>query len=183
MSGYLYFILLILLFIILIILRYYNKLITLLNKVKRSQANIEVQLSKRFSLIPNVVAVAKEYSKYEKDTLTDITELRKNYSEEKNITMEKASKMNDKLTRLLISIEAYPELKANENFLDLQKQLTTIENELSKYRIIYNDEVNTYNTVIEKVPSNIIASMFSFKKKSFFKTEENTKENVKVDLL
>lgn len=182
MSAYLYIILILVLIIILVILGNYNKLITLLNRVKKAQANIEVQLNKRFNLIPNVVETVKGYAKHEKTTLTDITELRNSYNEEKNITMKKASQMNDRLSKLLVTIEAYPELKANENFLNLQSQLTKIEDELSRYRTIYNEEVNKYNTLVEKVPSNIIASMFSFKKKEFFQTEEDKKENIKVEI-
>lgn len=182
MSTVLYIVLILLLIVILVILGKYNKLITLLNSVKKAQSNIEVQLNKRFNLIPNIVETVKGYAKHEKGTLTDITELRKNYTEEKNMTMKKASQLNNRLNNLLVTIEAYPELKANDNFLNLQNQLSSIEEELSKYRTIYNDEVNRYNTLVETVPSNIVAAMFAFKKKDYFQIDEEQKENVKVEI-
>ena len=182
MSTVLYIVLILLLIVILVILGKYNKLITLLNSVKKAQSNIEVQLNKRFNLIPNIVETVKGYAKHEKGTLTDITELRKNYTEEKNMTMKKASQLNNRLNNLLVTIEAYPELKANDNFLNLQNQLSSIEEELSKYRTIYNDEVNRYNTLVETVPSNIVAAMFTFKKKDYFQIDEEQKENVKVEI-
>ena len=98
------------------------------------------------------------------------------------MTMQKASQMNDRLSKLLVTIEAYPELKANEQFMGLQEKLNNIENDLSRFRTIYNEEVNKYNTTVEKVPSNIVASMFAFKKAEFFQAEEEQKDNIKVEI-
>ena len=182
MNTFLYVVLIIVFVIILLILGIYNRLITLLNRVKKSQANIEVSLNKRFNLIPNIVETVKGYTKHEKGTLKEIVQLRDNYNDEKNLTMKKASEMNNKLNKLLVTIEAYPELKANEQFLSLQNKLTDIEDELSDYRRIYNNEVNKYNTLVETVPNNIVASMFAFKKCDFFEINDDEKENIKVEL-
>ena len=182
MSTWIYIVLIILLIVILAILAKYNKLITLLNRVRKSQANIEVQLKKRFDLIPNIVETVKGYTKHEKSTLTDIVKLRDDYDKDDHLSMEKAGKMNNKLNKLIAKIEAYPELKANEQFLNLQHNLSDIEEELSDYRIVYNEYVNKYNTAVETVPTNIVASLFGFKKCDFFQADEDEKENIKVEL-
>ena len=182
METIIYIVLVIILIIILGILAKYNQLITLLNKVKKSSANIEIYLKKRFDLIPNLVECVKGYSKYEKETLEGIISLRNAYKEKKNLSVKEANKMNSQLNKYLAIVENYPELKANEHFLDLQKKLGSIEDELVYTRKIYNDEVTKYNTLVEQVPSNIVASMFAFKKAELFQIDDDSKENVKIKL-
>ena len=182
METIVYIILTIILIIILVILSKYNQMITLLNKVKKSSANIEIYLKKRFDLIPNIVECVKGYSKYEKDTLESIISIRNNYDNQQNLSIEEAVKMNNQLNKYLAIVEKYPELKADEHYLSLQKQLNDIENELVDTRRRYNEEVTKYNTLIETVPSNIVASIFAFKKAELFKIEDENKENIKIKL-
>ena len=182
MSDTIYIILTVLLIIIIIILAIYNKLIKLKNNVKKTKANIEIYLNKRFDLIPNIVECVKSYSKYENETLESIVSLRKNYSEQAHINIKEAEKINNSLNSLLAIVENYPELKANTQYLNLQNELRNIENELEYARIRYNDVVTKYNTKIETVQSNLIASIFAFKKAELFKTDNPKKENIKVEL-
>ena len=164
-----YIICIVLLIIILIIFGMYNKLIKLLNRVKKAKANIEIYSNKRFDLIPNLVECVKSYSKYEGTTLEDIVALRNNYKGNEHMNIGQVSEMNDRLNQYLAIVENYPDLKE-------------IEDELERARHIYNDEVTEYNTVIESVPSNIVASMFAFKHAELFQIEEHKKENVKINL-
>lgn len=175
-----YIILGVVLIIILIILSDYNALIRLRNRVKRAASTIDICLNKRFELIPNLVEVVKGYSKYEKSTLKEITELRGKY--QSGMDINKASDLNNDLNRLLAIVEKYPELKANTQYLDLQQKLSKIEDEIGLARIVYNREVTRYNTKTETVPSNIVASMFNFKKVNLFTIEEKQKENTKIKL-
>ena len=177
-----YIILTVILIIILIIFAKYNKLIKLQNRVKRAKANIAIYLNKRFDLIPNLVECIKSYSKYEGNTLEEIVSLRNNYHQHKDLGMKEASMMNNKLNQYLAIVEAYPDLKANTQYMSLQSELSKIENELQRARHTYNDEVTRYNTLIETVPSNIVASIFAFRKASLFQIEEEKKENIKLDL-
>ena len=175
-----YIILIVLLILIFIIFAVYNKLIKLQNKVKKAKANIEIYLNKRFDLIPNIVECIKSYSKYESSTLEDIVRLRNNYNEQKNMSIKKAEQMNDKLNNYLAVFESYPELKANTQYLNLQDELSKIEKELERARQIYNEEVTEYNTSVEMVPNNIIASIFAFKKAELFQTDNHKKENINL---
>lgn len=177
-----YIILTILLILILIILAKYNKLVKLQNRVKKAKANISIFLKKRFDLIPNLVECVKSYSKYEGSTLEEIVSLRNKY-ENKDLPIIQAEKMNNKLNNFLAIIEKYPELKADKQYINLQSELSRIENELERARKIYNDEVTKYNIAIETVPSNIVASIFAFKKASLFKAEPEEKENVKISFM
>ena len=160
----------------------YNKLIKHQNRVKEARANIEISLNKRFDLIPNIVECVKGYSKHESSTLENIVELRNTYNSEKNLSLTEANNMNDKLNKYLAVVENYPELKANTQYLDLQSQLREIEDDLEYSRRIYNDDVTRYNTLIETVPSNIVASIFAFRKAELFKIEEHKKENTKINI-
>lgn len=182
MNTIIYIVLIIILIINLFIFRKYNVLINLQNRVKRSQASIEIYLNKRFELIPNLVETVKGYSKYEGNTLEDIVSLRNNYNEQKNINIKEASEMNNDLTKYLAIVEAYPDLKANTQYMNLQNELKSIEDELEKSRHRYNDVVTKYNIVIESVPSNIVASIFGFKKAELFQVEANKKENININL-
>lgn len=175
-------ILFVLLIVILIIFVKYNKLVKRCNSVKNAKANIEIYLNKRFDLIPNVVECVKSYSGHEKGTLEEITSLRSSYNSSKSFNINDASKLNNKLTNILATVEAYPDLKADSQYLNLQGELRNIENELEEARKVYNNEVRLYNTSIESVPTNIIASIFDFRKAAYFKVESDKKENIKVNL-
>ena len=177
-----YIICIVLLIVIFIIFGMYNKLIKLLNRVKKAKANIEIYSNKRFDLIPNLVECVKSYSKYEGTTLKDIVDLRNNYKGNEHLNIGQVSEMNDKLNQYLAIVENYPDLKANTQYMSLQSELKEIEDELERARHIYNDEVTEYNTVIESIPSNIVASMFAFKHAELFQIEEHKKENIKINL-
>ena len=177
-----YIILTVILIVILIIFVMYNKLIKLLNRVKKAKANIEIYSNKRFDLIPNLVECVKSYSKYEGGTLEDIVTLRNIYNQNKNLNLKQVEQMNGRLDKYLAIVENYPNLKADSQYMILQSELKEIEDELERARHIYNDEVTNYNTVIESVPSNIVASIFAFKKAELFQIENYKKENIKLDL-
>lgn len=182
MNDMIYIILSVVFVVITIMLIIYNKLIKLKNNVKKAKANIEIYLNKRFDLIPNIVECVKGYSNHENDTLESIVSLRNTYNEQKNINIKDAENMNNSLNKLLAIVENYPELKANANYMSLHNELRDIEDELEMSRIRYNDVVTRYNTKVETIPSNLVASIFGFKKAELFKTEDNKKANIKVQL-
>lgn len=161
----------------------YNSLIKLRNRVKDSWSQIEVQLKRRFDLIPNIVETVKGYAKHESDTLKGVIEARNKFGVA--TTPEEEMNANNQLTAAMKSLfaisESYPELKADKNFMSLQENLTETENKIAITRQFYNDTVLTLNNKIEMFPSNIVASMFKFKKEAFFETSEKEKENIKVE--
>lgn len=159
----------------------YNNLIRARNRVKQAEAGIDVYLNQRFDLIPNLVECVKGYSKHEKSIFTEITKLRTLYME-KPQNIKSAENLNNKMNELIAVAENYPELKASEQYLNLQKNLTKIESQLQAARRIYNIEVTEYNNKICVVPSNIIAKMFGFKEAKLFEIEDYKKENINVNL-
>lgn len=166
--------------VILVILSAYNKLVKLRNKVNQSKSGIDVYLNQRFDLIPNLVECVKAYSKHENEVFENIAKLRTLYNETKNL--DNASKLNNSVNKILAIAENYPELKASEQFLSLQHNLVKIESQLQAARRIYNNDVTTYNTKIQSVPSNVIASLFRFKPAELFQIEEYKKENINIEL-
>ncbi len=151
----------------------YNGLVRLRNQVKNAWAQIDVQLKRRHDLIPNLVETAKGYMKHERETLEEITKAR-NLAVQAGSVAEQGkaeSRLNSALSRFLMVVENYPDLKANQNFLALQEELTSTENKVSFARQFYNDQVMRFNTRIESVPTNIIAYMFGFKPAEFFEIE------------
>ncbi|MEM4336717.1 MAG: LemA family protein [Candidatus Woesearchaeota archaeon] len=168
--------------ILLYIIIIFNRLIWLRNRLKNALSQIDVQLKRRFDLIPNLIETVKGYMKHERETLKEITEARNIMSKAK--TTGQKLKANDMLTGALKSLfavaEAYPQLKASENFMMLQEELTGTENKIAYARQFYNDNVLTYNTAIQTFPSNIIAKIFGFKENEFFKIEEEEKRPLKV---
>ena len=160
------------------ILLKYNKLVKLRNKVKQSKSGIDIYLNQRFDLIPNLVECVKGYTNHEKDTLEKITEMRAQYTNNKNI--KNAEKLNNSINNILAVAENYPELKASEQYLNLQKNLQKMESQLQAARRIYNFDVTAYNTKIETVPTNIIAGIFGFKKEELFQIEDFKRENVDI---
>lgn len=177
-------IIIIIISIIVILLLYvvgvYNALVKLRNKVRDQWAQIEVVLKRRADLIPNLVETVKGYANHEKETLNAVIDAR-NKAVSATTTkeeMEANGELTNALGRLFALTESYPDLKANTNFLDLQSQLKDSEDKITYARQFYNDSVLSYRNKIEMFPSNIIASMFGFKKADavFFETDEKSKE-------
>ncbi len=170
--------------ILLWIVGVYNGLVKSRMKVKNAWSQIDVQLQRRFDLIPNLVETVKGYMKHEESTLTKVTELRSSWANATGVK-EKAeldNALSGALKTIMAVSENYPELKANENFLKLQDELNNTENKLSFSRQFYNDTATMYNTKLEVVPSNIIASIFHFTAEELFKVDsEEARKNVKVD--
>ena len=162
----------------------YNSLITLTNKVKEAFSTMDVYLKKRWDLIPNLVETVKGYAKHEKETLEKVISLRKHAydamsTEEKLQTNEE---LNGNLQKIMFLVENYPDLKASENFRNLSKELTQVENDIANSRKYYNAVVRMYNNKVEMFPSNIIAKLFSYHTKKMFEIKEEEKENVEVEL-
>jgi len=163
-------IIIVLLIIIIWIIITYNLFIRDKNLIKEAWSGIDVQLKRRHNLIPNLVNSVKGYSQYEKNLLEQITQKRSEAVKVENIK-EKApaeSDLSGMLKNLFIAVENYPELKANQNFLDLQNQLVEIENQLQYARRYYNGAVRNYNIRVESFPSNIIAGIFNYQQDAFF---------------
>lgn len=167
--------------ILIAILVLYNNLVKANNKVKQAASGIDVYLTQRFDLIPNLVECVKAYSKHEESIFTEITNLRSTYINQSK-SLEKGANLNNKMNQLIAVAENYPELKASEQYLNLQKNLTKIESQLQAARRIYNAEVTNYNDKICAVPSNLIAKMFGFKEAKLFEIEEYKKENINIKL-
>ena len=160
----------------------YNGLIVRRNRVQDAWAQIDVQLKRRYDLIPNLVASVKGYAKYEKGVLTQVTKLR---SSMLTGSVQDKAEANNQLSAALKTIfavaENYPTLKASDNFKALQDELETTENKISYVRTSYNDYVLDYNNAIQSFPGNIFAGAFHFLKMDFFQAPEGEKEPVKVD--
>lgn len=147
--------------ILLIIIGIYNSLVNSYKKVERSRSLIDIYLKKRFDLIPNLVECVKGYAKHEQETLEEITKLRTSFGNQAN--EEDANKLNKHYQGLLALAESYPEIKAGQNFLQLQEELSNIEDEISAARRIYSVDITRYNTKVETFPTNIFASLFGYK--------------------
>lgn len=162
----------------------YNNFISLDNKVKEAFSTMDVYLKKRWDLIPNLVENVKGYAKYEKETLTRITKLRNTvYNEmtndEKIINNEELS---SDVSKIMALKEAYPELKANENFIDLSNKLTKIEDDIANARKYYNGTVRIYNNKVQMFPNNIFAKIFNYKTKRMFEASLEDKQNIRINL-
>ena len=177
-------ILIVVVLIIVWIISIYNGLVTARQKVENAWSQIDVQLQRRFDLIPNFVETVKGYMTHESETFEKIAQLRTSWANSSSVG-EKA-KLDGELSGALKTImavsENYPDLKANQNFADLSEELRNTENKISFSRQFYNDSVTMYNTKLEVFPSNIIAGMFNFKQKELFSAEsDEARKNVKVD--
>ena len=161
----------------------YNRFVTLKNRIENSWSQIDVQLKRRADLIPNLVKSVKGYMKHEKGVLSEVTQARAALMGAKSTKQkaEASNMMSDALKSLFAVAEAYPDLKANENFMMLQEELAGTESKIAYARQFYNDTVLSNNNMIERFPSNILASMFSFKKKEFFEATASERKNVDVD--
>lgn len=161
----------------------YNKFVSLELTVNNSESNIDTQLQRRSDLIPNLVNTVKGYATQEKEIFTQIADARAKLGGAKNVT-ERANadaELSSALSRLLVVVEAYPDLKSNQNFKDLTVALEGTENRIAVARQDYNKAVTDYNTKRRRFPSNIVASLFSFDEKPLYKASEGAKEVPKVD--
>ncbi|HMU42213.1 MAG TPA: LemA family protein [Ignavibacteriaceae bacterium] len=158
----------------------YNSLVGFRNQVKNAWAQIDVQLKRRHDLIPNLIETVKGYMTHERQIMENITKYRSQAMDAQTVG-EKASAENmlsGALGQLRVQVENYPDLKANQNFLALQEELTSTENKISFARQSYNDQVLTFNNKIQMFPSNIIAGMFNFKTEEFFQVEDVKEKEV-----
>ena len=161
----------------------FNKFVKLRNIVEEAFSTMDVYMKKRFDLIPNLVETVKGYASHEKGTFESVTKARTAIQEASTVEdrMEAENMLTGTLRTLFAVAEAYPELKANENFMDLQGQLQTVEVDIANSRKYYNATVKEYNTKTEMFPSNIIANIFGLKRKPMFEVEEAERQNVKVE--
>lgn len=183
MNTYLIVIFAIIAVVILSLIFIYNGLIRRKNRTEEAWADIEVQMKRRYDLIPNVVETVKGYMSHERNVLENVTKARTQAmgakSAQEHATAE--NMLSNTLKTLFAVAENYPDLKANANFLDLQRELADTENKIQAARRFFNANVRDLNTMIESFPSNIIAGMFRFSKKEFFDLDEETaKQPVKV---
>ena len=162
----------------------YNKFVRLVNRTKEAWADIDVQLKRRYDLIPNLVNTVKGYASHEEGTLTKVTEMRTKAMQGGSI--EERGQSENMLTGALKSIfalaENYPDLKANQNFLELQRELSDTENKIQAARRFYNGNVRDLNTGLEVFPGNIIGNIFKFKKQDFFELEESADAREPVEV-
>ncbi len=161
----------------------YNALVQLRNKVKNQFSQIDVQLKRRFDLIPNLVETVKGYAKHESETFEKVIAARSSYASATTDAekIDAANQMSQAVRGLLAVAEAYPELKANTNFLSLQNDLKETEEKISYARQFYNDSVMVYNNKIQVIPSNIVAGICGFKAEKLFEAGSEERENVKVE--
>ena len=160
----------------------YNGLVSLRNKVKDQWAQIDVQLKRRFDLIPNLIETVKGYAKHEKETLENVIKARNEFVTAKTPEAEMAAngELTNAISKLFALSENYPDLKANASFIQMQNDLKDTEDKIAFARQFYNDGVLQYNNKVEMFPSNIVAGMFRFEKSAFFEVAGVERENVKV---
>ncbi len=173
-------ILAILVLLVLFVIGIYNALIRLRNQVDNAWSQIDVQLKRRHDLIPNLVETAKGYMKHERETFEAITQARSQAMGAKTVTEAAKAEggLANALSNFMLVVENYPDLKANQNFLALQEELTSTENKIAFSRQGYNDQVLFFNNKTQMFPSNVIAGMFNFTKRDFFELESEAERNV-----
>ena len=161
----------------------YNGLIGKKNQVENAFASIDTMLKKRYDLIPNLVATVKQYAGHESDTLTEITELRSK-AMSGGLSSDEQVQVNNQISKamggIMVAVESYPDLKANENFLQLQRSLNEIEEQISASRRAFNSSVTDFNNAIEMFPSSIVANMMKYQRKQLFEIPSEERENVNV---
>ena len=177
MSSTLWIIIGVVVLLVLYVIGTYNSLIKLRNRVRDQWAQIEVQLKRRFDLIPNIVETVKGYAKHESETLKGVIEARNKFTvaSTKEQEIEASNQLTGAVRQLFALSESYPELKADTNFLKLQSNLEETENKISSARQFYNDTVLSLNNKVELFPSNLVAKIFGFKKEAFFEAEAEAK--------
>ena len=160
----------------------YNRLVTLRNRTENAWSQVDVQLRRRYDLIPNLIETVKGYASHERATFEEVTQARTRAQEAR--TVEQQAEAENVLTaaigRLFAVAEAYPELRATENFQELQRQLEDTESRIAVSRQVYNDTVLTYDTARETVPTNIVAGLFRFEPRAYFELEEPAREAPRV---
>ncbi|MDD4352341.1 MAG: LemA family protein [Candidatus Gracilibacteria bacterium] len=170
--------------LVLVVVFMYNRLVTRRVRCNEAWSDIDTQLKRRYDLIPNLVEAVKGYAAHEKEVFTKVTEARAAAMQNQGSPAEQAKTENvlaGALKSLFAVSENYPDLKANQNFLQLQEELTDTENKIQAARRFYNTQTRDYNTVIETFPSKLIANMFKFEKRTFFELEdEKEREAVQV---
>ncbi|MBI4232102.1 LemA family protein [Candidatus Peregrinibacteria bacterium] len=169
--------------LILYVILIYNGLVNLKNKTESAWADIDTQLKRRYDLIPNLVETVKGYAKHEAGTLEKVTQMRTAAMGAKSLPERNKAEnaLSEGLKSIFALAENYPDLKANQNFLDLQEELSSVEEEISLARRYYNANVRELNTKIEVFPNKLIAGPFGFTKREFFEASEEERKNVKVD--
>jgi LemA protein len=162
----------------------FNALVRHRNRVENAWSGIDVQLRRRYDLIPNLIEAVKGYAAHERELFEEVTEARTRAIAAGTVgdQAQAENEVTRSLGRLLAVAEAYPQLRANENFLALQEELTATESKIAFARQFYNDQVMRYNTMIEQFPSLIIARMGRFRQREFFEAEEDSRGAVAVDL-
>ena len=170
----------IIIFVVLMLIGTYNGLVRARNQVDNGWSQIDVQLKRRHDLIPNLVETARGYMKHEQETFKAVTEARSRALGASNVKETAAAEgaLGAALGKFLVSVENYPDLKANQNFLALQEELSSTENKISFSRQNYNDQVLTYNNKIQMFPSNLVAGMFNFQERDFFEIENAAEREV-----
>ena len=161
----------------------YNSLVSKKNQVENIFASVDTQLKKRYDLIPNLVATVSKYMEHEKSLLTEVTKLRAeankpNISDEHKIALD--AKVTSALGSIMIAVENYPDLKANENVMHLQRSLNEVEEQIAASRRAYNQSVTDYNNAIEMIPTNMMASAMNYRRKEVFEISEGERKNVNV---
>ena len=161
----------------------YNSLVNLKNKVEDQMSQIDVELKRRFDLIPNLIETVKGYTKHEKETLESVVNARNSYVSADNLgdQLKADGELTNAISKLFALTESYPDLKANENFMNLSNQLNQVEEDIANARKYYNGTVRIFNDKVLMFPSNIIAKLFGYKTKDMFETASNERENVKVE--
>lgn len=168
--------------VVLFFITSYNRLVVLRNRIRNAWSQIDVQLRRRYDLIPNLVETVKGYAAHEKETFEMVTKARAQMASAKTVSeqAEAQNAITGALRSLFAVAEAYPELKANQNFLMLQEELSGTESKIAYARQFYNDTVMRYNNSLQVFPTNLIAGMFGFAPEAFFEIEEAAREPVKV---
>lgn len=166
--------------VVLFVISMYNSLIQLRNRVKNAWSQIDVQLKRRHDLIPNLLETVKGYMKHEREIMENITKYRSQAMDASTVGQKAQAEglLSGALGQLRVQVENYPDLKANQNFLALQEELTSTENKISFARQSYNDQVLFYNNKIQMFPSNIIAGIFKFIQEEFFQVEDEKERAV-----
>ena len=178
--------LLILLVVVVLLLLYlatsYNRLVKLRNRIANAWAQIDVQLKRRYDLIPNLVETVKGYAKHERETFDAVTQARANAINAQGVAAQAGAEnmLTSTLKSLFAVAEAYPELKANQNFLALQEELTSTEGRIAYARQFYNDAVLQLNTKVQSFPSNVVANMFGFREHEYFEADDTSRGPVSV---
>ncbi|WP_294963248.1 LemA family protein [Sulfurimonas sp.] len=175
--------LIVLIVVILVLVLMYNSLVSKKNQVANIFASVDTVLKKRYDLIPNLVSTVSKYMQHEKSLFNEVTKLRSdankpNISDEQKIALD--AKVSSALGSIMVAVENYPELKANENVMHLQGTLNEVEEQISAARRAYNQAVTDYNNALEMIPTNFMASAMSYRKKEVFEIVQAQRQNVNV---